>query len=167
MKESKPGIKTCFSWTYEKVTLSSWNSKIVLGTSGDIELYRDCADSETISGDGFVDTMGRAPTSRSTSNAELPTLTSVHAASCLLPPSTASRPLPPVHCLPSTASRPLPPVHCLPSPASHQLPVDSFIARSARSEAVAEERAHFDGSERERAEEICLAIGRIGRGSSD
>jgi hypothetical protein len=135
--------------------------------------------------------MGRAATSRSKSNAELPILTSVHAASCLLapfyclpyclpssaarvlpavqslpsaahrplptvhcPPSTASSPLPPVHCLQSTASSQLPPVNCLQSTASsplppvndlpctacHLLPRDFLIARSARSEAVAEER---------------------------
>jgi hypothetical protein len=83
MKESMPGIKNCYSWTYEKEALSSWNSKIVLGTSGDIELHRDCADSEAISDDDFVNTMGRAATSRSKSNTELPTLTSVHVASCL------------------------------------------------------------------------------------
>jgi hypothetical protein len=90
----------------------------VLGTSGDIELHRDCADSEAISDDDYVVTMGRAATSRSKSNAELPTLTSVDAACRPLPPVH----LPPVHCLPSTASRQLPPVNCLQSTASSQLP---------------------------------------------
>jgi hypothetical protein len=121
----------------------------VLGTSGDVELHSIVQiprqyHSKAISDDDFVDTMGRAATSRSKSNAELTTLTSVHAASCLLAPvhcllhclqstasSTASSPLPPVHCLQSTASSQLPPVNCLQSTASSQLPPVNCLQSTA------------------------------------
>jgi hypothetical protein len=142
----------------------------VLGTSGDIELHRDCADSEAISDDDYVVTMGRAATSRSKSNAELPTLTSVDAAcrplqavQCL--PSTACRLLPAVYCLQSTACRLLPAVYCLPSTASRLLPPVSCLPsttsllssaacglpdsaeRSIRGGSRGASALHFDGSE--------------------
>jgi hypothetical protein len=104
-------------------------------------------------------------------NLDLCTCCLLSTASLLLPadyclpyclPSSAARVLPAVQSLPSTASRLLPPVNYLPCTACHLLPVDFLIARSARSVAVAE--WHFDGSERQRAEEKCCVMGRTGRG---
>jgi hypothetical protein len=83
-------------------------------------------------------------------------------ASRLLPPVNCLQSTPPVNCLPSTASRQLPPVNCLPSTASRQLPAVYCLSSAACG--LPDSAWHFDGSERQRAEEKCYVMGRTGRG---
>jgi hypothetical protein len=115
---------------------------------GDVELHRDCADSEATSDDDFVDTMGSSghievEIKCRVTNLNLRTCYLLSTASCPLPlvhclltngfPSTASRLRPPVYGLPSTASRLRPPVYGFPSTASRlRLPVYGLPSTASR-----------------------------------